>query len=406
MSDVKVATFNVKNLIGPDQEYYAFEQYTPEEYAWKRDWIARQLLMMNADVVCFQEIFDEGALWEVIEETNRRGLALNAMVLPDESKKYKNRKIFDRLSFVPYKRSQLRFAQNANDGEPGKRRPGLAILSRFGFKGKTSVIQTLKEPLKIRFSELDHSDAGGLTVSRLSRPIQRAVIPFHGKSVTIYNIHFKSKLGEYLKGPKDKFAKEADLTNYDPLGRAMGELRASTRRMSEALVLRDMVLDDLQKNRPAMVMGDFNDGENSVVTSIVSGERPFRNYSWMRRHDAKRRDDRYSKGENKKITSAIEKVRLTSAESHFVKRSTKDMIYSSAFGGVYESIDQILLSSHFDLENPKRIGEITYLSVFNDHLTDGSHPEAPYNKLASDHGQIVAHISLTYASKANKSDAT
>jgi len=34
------------------------------------------------------------------------------------------------------------------------------------------------------------------------------------------------------------------------------------------------------------------------------------------------------------------------------------------------------------------------LSVFNDHLTGGRHAEAPYNKLASDHGQIMAHIGL------------
>ncbi|MEO0371065.1 MAG: alpha-1,4 polygalactosaminidase, partial [Pseudomonadota bacterium] len=40
------------------------------------------------------------------------------------------------------------------------------------------------------------------------------------------------------------------------------------------------------------------------------------------------------------------------------------------------------------------MGEMQYFSVFNDHLTDGSHPEAPYNKLASDHGQIMAHMEL------------
>ena len=40
------------------------------------------------------------------------------------------------------------------------------------------------------------------------------------------------------------------------------------------------------------------------------------------------------------------------------------------------------------------LGDLEYFSVFNDHLTDGSHPEAPYNKLASDHGQIMAHIKL------------
>jgi hypothetical protein len=68
------------------------------------------------------------------------------------------------------------------------------------------------------------------------------------------------------------------------------------------------------------------------------------------------------------------------------------MVYTSAFVGVYESIDQILMSRHFHPDYKKRIGEMEYFSVFNDHLTDGSHAEAPYNKLASDHGQIMAHI--------------
>jgi hypothetical protein len=66
---------------------------------------------------------------------------------------------------------------------------------------------------------------------------------------------------------------------------------------------------------------------------------------------------------------------------------------------VYESIDQILMSRHFIPNTPHTIGEMEYFSVFNDHLTDGSHPEAPYNKLASDHGQIMAHMRLSSKTK-------
>lgn len=62
MQDVTIASFNVKNLIGADQEYYKFQTYTPEEYAWKADWMADQLLALDADVVGFQEIFEEAAL--------------------------------------------------------------------------------------------------------------------------------------------------------------------------------------------------------------------------------------------------------------------------------------------------------------------------------------------------------
>ena len=56
MTDFTIASFNVKNLIGPDKEYYRFEKYTPEEHAWKEDWLADQLLSLSADIVCFQEI--------------------------------------------------------------------------------------------------------------------------------------------------------------------------------------------------------------------------------------------------------------------------------------------------------------------------------------------------------------
>jgi hypothetical protein len=131
-----------------------------------------------------------------------------------------------------------------------------------------------------------------------------------------------------------------------------------------------------------------------VSSEIVTGESPFRNYAWMRRHDAETENDRYSREENQRITEAVERVRLHSAEKLFVRKSLRDMVYTAAFGGVYESIDQILLSRHFHPDYGKRIGEMVYFSVLNDHLTDGAHPEAPYNKLASDHGQIMAHIRL------------
>ena len=100
------------------------------------------------------------------------------------------------------------------------------------------------------------------------------------------------------------------------------------------------------------------------------------------------------KTENEAITEAVERVRLHSAEKLFVRKSLRDVVYTSAFGGVYESIDQIYMSRHFLRGAPGSVGEMEYFSVLNDHLTDGSHPEAPYNKLASDHGQIVAHLSL------------
>ncbi|WP_164661855.1 endonuclease/exonuclease/phosphatase family protein [Tropicibacter sp. Alg240-R139] len=395
MTRFTIASFNVKNLIGADQEYYTFQKYTPEEYAWKQDWMADQLLTMDADLVGFQEIFEEDALRDVIAETDRRGDQANQANLPDASKRYRKKAIFRKLAFGGYKDAALAFAPNASDGGPGERRPGLAVLSRFGFAEEPEIIQNLAEPLRIPMSALGGDEsAGHYTLARISRPILKVRVPVGGKVITVFNCHLKSKLGEFIRPEGAEFAPEAVLTAYDPVGRAMGALRSALRRMAEAWVLRREIVTELDRGHPVMVLGDFNDGEHAVSSEIISGEHPFKNYSWMLRHDAKASNDRYSRKENEQITEAVDRVRLRSGEKMFVRKSLRDMVYTAAFGGVYESIDQIYMSRHFDSTWGKALGEMEYYSVFNDHLTDGSHPEAPYNKLASDHGQIMAHIRL------------
>lgn len=389
-----IASFNVKNLIGADQEYYKFMSYTPEEYAWKEDWMADQIVTMGADIIGFQEIFEEGVLRDVIDEADRRGIATNEVTLPDRTKRYAKKAIFRKLAYAPYSEAAIAFAPNSNDGEPGHRRPGLAILSRYGFVGTPEVIQDLSPALKIPLRDLGGEDGGDYTVSRLSRPIQKVRIPVGKQVITVFNCHLKSKLGEFITPEGAEFAPESDLAQYDAVGRAMGALRAALRRMAEAWVLRKLIVEELEAGNPVMVLGDFNDSEHAVSSEIITGENPFKNYSWMLRHNAKNGRDRYSRDENERIQEAVTSMRLHSAEKLFVRKSLRDMVYTSAFGGVYESIDQILMSRHFHPDFEGKIGEMDYFSVYNDHITDGSHDEAPYNKLASDHGQIMAHMQL------------
>ncbi|SEW29985.1 Endonuclease/Exonuclease/phosphatase family protein [Cognatiyoonia koreensis] len=394
MTEFTVSSFNVKNLIGPEQEYYKFESYTPEEYSWKQSWLANQVLQLNADIIGFQEIFDDVALQAVIDEADELGVAANKLSIPDETKRYARKAIFRKLAYDPYTHAQLAFAPNLNDGAPGQRRPGVAVLSRFGFTEKPEVIQELPEPLEIPFQDLGGSDGGTYKLRRLSRPILRVRIPVGDQVVTVFNCHLKSKLGELDRPDGAPYPPAADLTRYDPAARAMGSLRAGLRRMAEAWVLRRAIIKDLEAGNAVMVLGDFNDSEHAVSSEIISGEIPFKNYAWIRRHDAQHKGDRYSAAEDAVIQEQIDRVRLHSAEKLFVRKSLQDMVYTSAFGGVFESIDQILMSRHFHPDNDKRIGEMTYFNVLNDHLTDGSHPDAPYNKLASDHGQIMAHFTL------------
>ena len=257
------------------------------------------------------------------------------------------------------------------------------------------MIQDIDPPLEVPFSALGGEvGAGSFTLKRLSRPILKVRIAMGGRVVTLFNCHLKSKLGEYDRPPGAEFAPAADLTDYDPVGRALGSLRAGLRRMGEAFVLRRLIVAELTAGNPVIVLGDFNDHENAVSSEIIAGEIPFKNYAWMLRHDAQHAGDRYSREEARQIREDVEAMRLHSAESLFVQKSLRDMVYTATFGGKFESIDRIYLSRHFLPGTPDTVGEMTYFSVLNDHLTDGSHPEAPYNKLASDHGQIMAHLRL------------
>lgn len=393
--DITIASFNVKNLIGPEREYYKFMEYSKNEYSWKSDWLAEQVARMDADIVGFQEIFERDALRDVLKQANRAGAEANA-----EHMSGKITRVLRTLKYRGYDlgADQVAFAPNSNDGAPGQRRPGLAILSRFGFAEPPEVIQDLADPIEIAFSDMGGGDGGTYRMRRTSRPILKARVPMGGSVVTVFNCHLKSKLGEFVRPEGTAYAPEADLTNYDAVGRALGAGRAAMRRMAEAWVLRRAIVAELEQNRPVIVMGDFNDGEHAVSTEIISGEAPFKNYSYMLRHDAKDPRDRYSDEENRSIREKVEAVRLHSAEKLFARKSLRDMVYTSTFGGVFESIDQVFLSRHFVPEAEGKaagsLGKMEYFTIFNDHLNDGSHPEAPHNKLISDHGQIMVHLSL------------
>ena len=392
MSSFTLATFNVKNLIGADQEYYKWERYTAEEHAWKQDWLSDQLLSMDADIVGFQEIFEEDALTAVVAMTNAKGEELNDFSQPAPTKRYSRKMIFRRLKYTSYPEGGLAFLPNIHDtGEPGNRRPGLAILSRYPFIEPPVAIQDLSDnPVEMGFDQLGGGDAGSYRLTSVSRPIVKARIDVDGRAITVFNCHLKSKLGEY-EGSYEG-APEKNLLDYDPVGRAVGEARSLMRRAAEAAALRRLIVGELNAGAPVVVMGDMNDSENAVSSAIIAGEKPFKNYAWLRRHDAKKPNERYTDAENEQIQHAIRHKLLLSAEKMFIRQSLRDMIYTSAFGGVYESIDQILLSHHFQPGAEGREFALDYLQCFNDHLTDGGFEEAPYNKLASDHGQLVATI--------------
>lgn len=80
----------------------------------------------------------------------------------------------------------------------------------------------------------------------------------------------------------------------------------------------------------------------------------------MRGHDSTNKCDRFYDTENEIIQEKIGRVRLHSAAKLLVRNSLRDMVFTAAFGGVYESIDQPLMSRHFHPDQAVRIGEMGY----------------------------------------------
>ena len=76
------------------------------------------------------------------------------------------------------------------------------------------------------------------------------------------------------------------------------------------------------------------------------------------------------------------------------RRSQRDVYYTHIHKGHFESLDQIMVSEEFVVQNPRRIGRVEYVRVFNDHLIDDTLSSEALPVWQSDHGQVVVSIEL------------
>ena len=67
---MKLATFNLYQFAAPPYYWYELSssnRYSDQSWNDKKQWIKDQLRLLDADVVGFQEIFDEAALQAVVD---------------------------------------------------------------------------------------------------------------------------------------------------------------------------------------------------------------------------------------------------------------------------------------------------------------------------------------------------
>jgi predicted extracellular nuclease len=229
---LRVASFNLLNLALPTTVFYGDHQYTAEQYAQKKAWIAMQLTKLNADLIGFQELFDEAALREIVE------------------------------AHPLYQGATLVVGQRKGGS------PGVALLSRFPVQAQSHYTDFLEQ-----------LDIDGVVVpfEKFSRPLLKVRVKLQeGQSLEVFVAHLKSKRPLIPDG--------AD--RHDALEISKGKARALLLRASESNALRTILMDTLEhRDTAVVVLGDLNDTHTAVTTRIISGEQPPR--YWPKEHKTK-----------------------------------------------------------------------------------------------------------------------
>lgn len=242
--EIRFATFNVCNLAPPGAKLYEnLMPSTADEYEAKLDWTARQIDLLDADVIGFQEIFSQACLREALRRTRKYRDAIHVGFDPDPAA--------DRLT------------------------PSVALVSRLPLAGP-GVAHTLY-PDGVALPE------GTREADRFSRPVvHAAVVVSPDVTLDVVVVHLKSKRPDYRSGD----------TGEDPLLFGLACLRSLVRRGTEAVALRVLMTNMARENqRPQVVLGDFNDVADAVTTAIVLGAgtpltgRLFDTYQLQQRHD-------------------------------------------------------------------------------------------------------------------------
>jgi endonuclease/exonuclease/phosphatase family metal-dependent hydrolase len=222
--ELRFATFNTFNLAPPGVKLYDnLAPSTPEQYEAKLDWTARQIDLIDADVIGFQEIFSQSALRAVLARTS----------------KYANA---EHVGFDP-------------DPDAPRLTPSVALVTRLPLASPPA--QLIDFPSGIAMQE------GSRDAERFTRaPLHVALQVTPDLVVDVVVVHLKSRRPDYRNGD----------SGDDPQLYALACLRSLVRRGTEAAALRVLLADMARtRRRPRIVMGDFNDVAEAVTTGIVMG---------------------------------------------------------------------------------------------------------------------------------------
>ena len=227
LATLVVANANLLNLAAPGRTFYPnAEPYEADEYQRKVGWLGSMLARVNADIIGFEEVWDESALHAAVAAS---GLHYARVVAP-----------------------------GAEQGAQGTPRVGLA--SRLAMESVQSITEFTPAQC-ITVPEI------GL-YTRFERPVLHAALRMkHGLLLHVLVVHLKSKRPKFLQDAAGHALEDTD----DPAVVARATLRSLVMRGAEAAAMRGLVIDITRRTRePLVLMGDMNDGPHSVTSQMIA----------------------------------------------------------------------------------------------------------------------------------------
>ena len=357
MRDLAIATINLLNLHLPGGiTYDPDEPEIPDTtegkafYKKRVAWLARLLERIDADIICFQELWAAKALEDVFAEAT--GVGEYDLVARDA---------------------------------PGLGKPQVALAVRRDRKGKSTLLEgadwisDFPDTCRLNGIREKHGaeEEISISINQFSRPVLRAEIQPEGRSpkppkVTVYCCHLKSKGGTRLS----EVTRGSD-TVLDHHYSLASSAVSHTRRVLEAAALRAILdaqmmsieSDDLS---PTIVLGDLNDGTLSISTELLTGQP---SYKLVRKSTAGETAD---KG-------------LYTVETLQQYRSQRYVYYTYIYRNKLESLDHILVSEEFYDHSRKRQWSFRETEVYNDHI-NASEKARTEESGGTDHGIVRAYF--------------
>lgn len=327
LDTLMVATCNVLNLANPGRMFYPNQDaYTEAEYGRKVAWLGDRFRTLNADVLAVQEVWDEAALKAAIAHSGLR------------------------YDFVAVPGAENDATRHGAEGTP---RVGLAT------RLKVEALQSFAH-----FPPAFQVDVPGLGPhTRFERPPLVATLRMkHGQRVNVLTAHLKSKRPKFLQDAQGHALEDKD----DRKVGALASLRSLVMRGAEAMALRCLVIDLLQRTSvPLVVMGDFNDTPDSVTTQLICATTEIA-------YDRSARDVALFNAYDLQGEMALK----------------KDVAFSHIHQGSPSVLDQILVSEEFLARGRNSLGDVRRVEYFNDHLHEGR------DRTRSDHGFVRALLRL------------